>query len=262
MNFRDALVSTYCEDPCRVLPNALWKTLARLGELQTAFDIEQGVVTRLQAWDESILLVNWMKSSASCPAPGLFPAAPGMLMLHEADLRALPVDRFPARTAYFRLLHRPAGRGVTVTPPPGFSLRSAEPGREFRQVAELIGRCYADLHPTDDEVQGWTRHPVFDPALWIWIVDDEKGLPAGLGIAEFDREVREGSLEWIQMLPGYQGRGLGKCLVRELLARLEGRADFTTVSGEVVNATHPEALYRSCGFSGEDVWWLCRASDD
>ncbi|MFA5524645.1 MAG: hypothetical protein WDA24_09850 [Tissierellales bacterium] len=39
-----------------------------------------------------------------------------------------------------------------------------------------------------------------------------------------------------------------------------GIAEFTTVSGEVDNDTNPERLYRSCGFYGDDVWWLLRKS--
>ena len=84
--------------------------------------------------------------------------------------------------------------------------------------------------------------------------------PVALGIAEIDAQIREGSLEWIQVLPAYRGMGIGKSLVQELLFRLEKRANFTTVAGEVGNSTHPEALYRACGFEGNDIWWVFRAS--
>lgn len=89
-------------------------------------------------------------------------------------------------------------------------------------------------------------------------MDHEKGTPAALGIAELDPTVPEGALEWIQVLPEYQGRGFGKILVLELLNRIKGKAKFTTVSGEVDNETNPERLYRSCGFVGNDTWWLLR----
>ena len=39
-NFYDALTAVYCENPCQVLPNALWKTLAWVGDLQTSMDID------------------------------------------------------------------------------------------------------------------------------------------------------------------------------------------------------------------------------
>ncbi len=125
-------------------------------------------------------------------------------------------------------------------------------------VSDLIGQCYEDIHPTTAEIMSWVKHPVFDPTLWVWVIDDAKGIPTGLGIAEVDDDVQEGSLEWIQVLPEYRGRGIGKGIVEELLSRLEGRVKFTTVAGEEDNKTNPEALYRSCGFEGEDIWWMLR----
>ena len=56
------------------------------------------------------------------------------------------------------------------------------------------------------------------------------------------------------MLPEYRGRGLGKALVYELLHRVSNMVSFTTVSGLQSNKTNPEKLYRSCGFTGFDIW--------
>jgi hypothetical protein len=44
--------------------------------------------------------------------------------------------------------------------------------------------------------------------------------------------------------------------VLALLSRLEQRAAFTTVAGIVGDRSNPEGLYRRCGFTGNDVWWL------
>ena len=40
-------------------------------------------------------------------------------------------------------------------------------------------------------------------------------------------------LEWIQILPEYQGQKLGQAIVNQLLMNLSNRAEFVTVSGEV-----------------------------
>ena len=72
--------------------------------------------------------------------------------------------------------------------------------------------------------------------------------------ANLDSETEELVLEWIQVLPEYRGRGLGKMLVNELLCRMGGRAKFATVYGKADSPSNPEALYRKCGFIGNDVW--------
>lgn len=38
-----------------------------------------------------------------------------------------------------------------------------------------------------------------------------------LGIANFDSELKEGSLEWIQVMPNDRGSGIGQVIVNELL---------------------------------------------
>ena len=63
-------------------------------------------------------------------------------------------------------------------------------------------------------------------------------------------------LEWIQVLPRYRGKKIGQLTVTELLFRMIDVADFATVSGKVDNMTNPEALYRKCGFAGDDVWHI------
>ncbi|MCL2279392.1 MAG: hypothetical protein FWC20_08325 [Oscillospiraceae bacterium] len=100
----------------------------------------------------------------------------------------------------------------------------------------------------------WTKYPVFDNNIWIWVWDNIANVPAALGIADFDSDISEGSLEWIQVLPNYRGKGFGEAVTLELLFRLSKKADFVTVSGEVENITNPERLYRKCGFTGEAVW--------
>ncbi len=76
------------------------------------------------------------------------------------------------------------------------------------------------------------------------------------GIAGLDQNIGEGILEWIQVSPAYRRRGLGRYLVCELLSRMDGKADFVTVSGQVDNQSRPELLYESCGFQDRVVWHI------
>ena len=108
------------------------------------------------------------------------------------------------------------------------------------------------------QVQSWIESGVFKKELWIFIEDDRTKENVALGIAELDQEVREGMLEWIQVLPSYRRRGLGCEIVNKLLFNMKPYADFVTVSGQVDNNTKPEKLYRLCGFVGNDIWHIIR----
>lgn len=97
---------------------------------------------------------------------------------------------------------------------------------------------------------------MYCPKLWILVKESATGICVGCGIADFDAEAEELILEWIQVLPEYCGKNLGTAMVKELLWRGREFAKFATVSGKVDNKTKPEALYRKCGFAGNDVWHI------
>lgn len=75
-------------------------------------------------------------------------------------------------------------------------------------------------------------------------------------MADLDPYMKEGILEWIQVLPEYRRKGLGKALVCELLTRMKGKAKFSTVSGDCNNINNPINLYRKCGFIGNSIWYI------
>lgn len=176
---------------------------------------------------------------------------PHMRVVHEADFTpALLKDYQEER--YFRLLHR-----LDKLPPAtveGFALRTA--GEEdLSTIVDIINRSYDYLTVDLAQMEGYRRTPVFEAGLWLLAVDEATGEAVGCGIADFDPEAAEGILEWVQVLPAYRRRGIGKMLVTGLLRRMPD-ARFATVSGRTDDPTCPELLYRSCGFEGEDVWHI------
>lgn len=181
-----------------------------------------------------------------------FPVPEGIRVLLEKDTpqNAEIVGR------YFRLIHYPQKKYDTALAD-GFTYRAAKLPEDFAVIAEIINRCYGYEYTADD-ISEWTKYPVFDSGLWVFVIDKKTGLPAALGTADFDKGICEGSLEWIQVLPEYQGKGLGTKIVNELLRRLSMKAKFVTVSGDIENPANPEKLYRKCGFSGNDVWLVIR----
>ena len=176
----------------------------------------------------------------------------GMRILHESDLRDAPLgSETPVR--YFRLIHRlcslerPAvPEGYTVTP------LTPEMG------AAQIQQCYDDISVSAEELAAYQSRKVYDGTLWLAVREHTTGKIVASGIGELDRELKEGMLEWIQVSLKYRRKGLGAFLVRELLWRMKGKTDFVTVSGKVDDPSRPEQLYRSCGFTGNDIWYISR----
>jgi len=255
MNEKQQLLEIYRQNPCRTLPNVLWKTIDQKDSLQ--IDIRRGhddALTTLAVWQDSRLMAFW------CEDPMEHPLSPEQVfnvpfaLVHS---RALPIfehHQFSRQEAYFRIIHK--GTPSIYCCPPGFEYRNVYPQTEIDLIVKFVQSGYGNMKVNESIVREWLAHSVYEMPLWIWIIDSATKEPVGLGIAELDRKVPEASLEWIQVLPTFQGLGLGKAIVAELLRRVSGIVDFTTVVGRIKNPTRPEKLFRRCGFLGRDLWWL------
>lgn len=154
---------------------------------------------------------------------------------------------------YFKLMHdlrqvQPAAL------PAGFRLVSAG----VADFARHINSCYGAEGLSEAELLAYRRRQTYNPALWLAVADAGNGALAATGIGELDARIGEGILEWIQVSPAYRRRGLGRFLVCELLRRMQGRAQFATVSGRVNNPDMPFALYTACGFKNPVIWHVVR----
>ncbi len=175
-----------------------------------------------------------------------------MKILHHADFTA---DAFRDYTdePYFRLFHD-LRQIPTPVLPSGYSVCKATLGK----FASHICDCYGSNCMTEEQLGDYAKREVYDAALWLAVRDDQTGRIVATGIAELDKSVGEGVLEWIQVSVDHRRRGLGRFVVTELLQRMQTKANFATVSGQCNNPACPEALYRSCGFTGNDVWHILR----
>lgn len=126
------------------------------------------------------------------------------------------------------------------------------------EYANHINECYDDEGITEEELGKYQTRAVFDKELWIALYDNERKKIVATGIAEFDRIIKEGSLDWIQVSKEHRKQGYGKIIVCELLKRLKEKADFVTVSGRIDNETKPEILYKKCGFTKKEIWHVLR----
>ncbi len=258
MDFRETLKTVYLKDPCGVLAVPLWKILPKLDECETYLRLDDaGKPEHLEAWTDDSLLVYWDARQVWMPAaPASLFAAPALAVVHSRYASQLALSSDYTIQRFFRL--RLSGDLAEIGLPERFAFEPVKLPEQAALVAEVIGRSYVHLRPTQDEVVRWLGEPVFAPDLWEWITDRWINQPAGLGIAELDTWVGEASLEWIQVLPEFRGQGLAKALVHHLVARIAGRVPLITVSGEADNPSDAEHLYRRCGFQGQDVWWIVR----
>jgi len=255
--FKSALKTLYTKDPCKVLPTAIWKTIRQMDTLQCASDIIKNNISKIIAQSQNTLEIFWTQDRKIDDSFRQSVKSTQVMIVHDDYFQQINTETYSSKKAYFRISHQTQ----SIKPcslDKRYYITEATPETESDKISTLIGKCYKNIHPSAETVLSWTAHHVYDKSLWIWIMDKKTGQPAALGIAEYDATIPEGSLEWIQVLPEYQGKGLGKVLVLELLNRLQGRVTFTTVSGEIDNQTNPERLYRGCGFLGEDVWWVLR----
>lgn len=175
-----------------------------------------------------------------------------MRILHDRNYS--PLDGFRDEP-FFRIRH-----DLTIVPEvrsDKYTVRTVS-AEELPVVVQIINESYEYLSVTEGEIRAYTQRAVYDAQLWLAAVDSTTEEMVGCIIAELDREIREGILEWLQVLPWHRRKGIGRLLVLTLLGRMSGKADFVTVSGRCNDVSNPENLYRKCGFSGNDVWHILR----
>lgn len=177
---------------------------------------------------------------------------PDMKILHDKDFREDILSDYTDEK-YFRLYHNL--KGIPKITNDDFEITTAT-RKDIKSIVQIMNDSYTDISVNKNLIKSYTQTPVFNEALWIMVKEKATGIYVGCGIADFDTETKELILEWIQVLPRYRGKKIGQLIVTELLFRMIDVADFATVSGKVDNMTNPEALYRKCGFAGDDVWHI------
>jgi ribosomal protein S18 acetylase RimI-like enzyme len=126
--------------------------------------------------------------------------------------------------------------------------------QDYVAAAEMLNRCYETDHHSAAEVAEWCTLSVFDESLWLWVRSRASDEVVGLGISTYQPCIRECYLDWIQVLPEYQGRGLGRLLVSEMVRRAIRKSDIIRVTGMA------DDFYRKCGFAGTERWCIITKS--
>ncbi|MBR3754156.1 MAG: GNAT family N-acetyltransferase [Clostridia bacterium] len=177
---------------------------------------------------------------------------PDMKILHDRDFSSYILSKYTDEK-YFRLYHN-----LKVIPEiatDAFEITTATQ-KDIKTIVQIINDSYTYISVSAELIESYTKTPVYNKDLWVMVKEKTTGNFVGCGLADYDAEAKELILEWIQVLPEYRGKKIGQLIVTELLCRMKDIADFATVSGKIDNETNPEALYRKCGFFGDDVWHI------
>jgi len=135
--FRDALILAYCENPCQVLPNALWKTLKEINKFETSFKIENGLVTHLEAWNDESLYIYWSRDRTPPKIPKKRLDNLKFALVHQEFLRAFPAENFDIQRPYFRLIHKKR-QMREVELPQGFHIANVDTKTRVTSLLKLL----------------------------------------------------------------------------------------------------------------------------
>lgn len=145
---------------------------------------------------------------------------------------------------------------IPNSPPPGFLFLEAEDQAELAdEVVVTLGDFFYDGHFRHDVVPGpeqaahlWSQVALADlkggarPTVVLW--DRKKDRAAGLATAHIEGQVAR--LNILAVTGAYQGRGLGKVIIEEMLNSLRGLA--LTLKVETASYNLPAlALYQKAG---------------
>ena len=117
----------------------------------------------------------------------------GMCIVHKDNFNKTEYQHY-IDEPYFRLIHSLQDLSIQVLPQ-GYLLYNAT----LKDFAEHINSCYSGICVTEADLRDYTARPVYDSSLWLAIKNNQTDEVVATGIAELDKEVGEGVLEWIQV---------------------------------------------------------------
>jgi len=175
-----------------------------------------------------------------------------VLIFHYESISIDQLKTYQVQT-FFRLKH-----DLKKLNPGVYKTEEINIEKDIDELIMMINECYQHekIQVKHDDFIELTHKDTFDASLWLKIVENNKMVATIIGC--IDTDLKEGWIEWVQVLPSFQGRGYGKSIINSLLYKMKDNADFVTVSGHMDNVKDPEKIYRKCGFTGNDLWYICK----
>jgi GNAT superfamily N-acetyltransferase len=138
--------------------------------------------------------------------------------------------------------------------PAGYRFEDCEPTRDLPAAAQLMNTAYPSLPAfmTPERLQGMIAQDYYFSSGWFFLTD-RQDRRVGLAISGYDREMDEGFIDWIELLPRQRRRGFGRLLITESLRRLP-ESRWVTVAGSLDAPFVVGDLYQRCGFHQTAQW--------
>lgn len=161
----------------------------------------------------------------------------------------------PILGRYYRSCFRDP-RPPEVNLPRDFSFVSLDPERDAGRVTDIIHRAYPSLRRlvTAEQLQAMAKLAFYQPEHWFFLRHDGSGETVGVALGGFCSEMEEGFIDWVEVVPRFRGRGLGRCLILESIRHLCGSSRFITWTGSLDAPFVVGDLYKHCGFTRTRQW--------
>lgn len=242
----------YIENPCYISSIAFWKTEKMLKEADTYEVIDQDKIY-LYVLNHNKLIFYWSNQVDDFIFTKDEIDELDILIIHDDfyqiiknDLNQFEIDRINP------LMYK--GKCKSITLHENYLVENFDFHNEsdFIEAAKLINEVYVGHNHTEDEIKSWMKDTAFDPSLWFWIIEKKTNEKAALGISTYQASIKESYLDWIQVSPRHQKKGLGKVLVYETINRSINKSNIIRVTGIV------DEFYKQCGFINGEKWWYVK----
>jgi GNAT superfamily N-acetyltransferase len=247
--FAEEVVELYVKNPCRVSSIAFWKIEKIFLDSET-YRITDNGHTYLYAIRNKSMEFYWSDDQDHFILTQDQTQALDVLVLHEDfyKLIAENLDGYKLRESHPLVYDFTFNREFNLSEDFFVADFDFNKEQDFVVAAELLNRCYKNHNHDAEEIIGWCGELVFEESSWIWVKTRISNEVVGLGISTYQESIKETYLDWIQVLPKYQRKGIGTMLVGETINRAIGKSDIIRVTGMA------DGFYRKCGFKGTESW--------
>jgi GNAT superfamily N-acetyltransferase len=241
----------YVKNPCQVSCIAFWK-IERICLESETYRIAQNGHTYLYAIRNQRLEFYWSDDKDRFILPQDRIQAFELLVLHDDFYRLIAKDikGYKVEKSHPLIYDFAFGQGSIHCEDYYVADFDFDNEQDFVTAAGLLNRCYPNHSHDAEEIVEWCDQPVFDASYWIWVKTKGGNESVGLGISTYQESIKETYLDWIQVLPMYQRKGIGKMLVGETVNQAIEKSDIIRVTGMV------DGFYEKCGFRGAESWCL------